>query len=293
MAANNPLDGLVPTGRHSLRVENFNGRFNARYYHPSVACAGPNQAWVKTDDQQLQRVQLQGGQIVSIETLNTNFRFKRLVISAQGDILLSDVDNNCIQSISGDIHRIVQILFATQWQPYGLCCLNNGNLVVTFFDEGRVVIYDMAGHVIHELDDNLFHHPCSVAENVINGGLYIADVETTPHFNSGQVVFLDVNFQFRFCRGIEYKTEHFTNFCPLDICSDNVGFVLIADYANSRVLIVDTNGNQFPEPKYFLTGQQGLQMAYSVDVDNAGNAWIGDSRSYTRFGYVYSITYLI
>ena len=86
------------------------------------------------------------------DTIHTDFGLNdNMVLSPQGDILLTDRNNKCIKAISGGKKK-VKTLFKLMWQPDGLCCLHNGDIAVTFLGEGRVVIYSASGKVIKELD---------------------------------------------------------------------------------------------------------------------------------------------
>ena len=132
--------------------------------------------------------------------------FDDMVLSSQGDILLSDYDNNCIKSIS--TNKTVKTLFKLKWELYGLCCLHRGDIVVTFPSEGRVVIYSMSGKVIKELDKKLFTQPSWVAQSKVNSDLYIS--------GSGKVLALNADYKARY----DYTGQRGTKepFNPCDLC---------------------------------------------------------------------------
>ena len=224
--------------------------------YPSITCAGSNQAWVQTNYRRIQLVD-QNGSVKDI--IDINFDFNDMVLSPQGDILLTDNTNKSIKSISGD--KTINTLCKLQWTPRSLCCLQSGEIVVTFRGEGRVVIFSMSGEVIKELDKRLFRKPHGVAQNKINSDLYISD-------NSAKKVFaLDKDFKVRY----EY-TRQDRKFDPYGICTDIAGNILITDYFNDRVYILDKDG-QFLQ--FLLTKKEKLSSPYSIDVDNEGNAWVG------------------
>ena len=58
-----------------------------------------------------------------------------------------------------------------------------------------------------------------------------------------------------------------------NVCTDQVGHVLITDVDNSRVHILDQEG-QFIQ--YILTSQQGLSKPITIDVDMEGYIWVGE-----------------
>ena len=195
------------------------------------------------------------------DTLHLDFDFVDIVLSPQGDILLSDTQSNSIKLISAD--KMVKKLFKLQWKPSGLCYLHSGDIAVTFRDEGRVVIYSMSGKVIKELDKKLFCEPIRVAQSKINNDLYISD------FSGHNVLALDKDYRVRY----EYTGQSDKgSFYPRGLCTDNAGHVLLTDWSNNRVHILDKEGKFL---QYLLTGQKGLLEPYDIDVDSEGNAWVG------------------
>ena len=240
-------------------------RFDTRFYSfdQPIACVGSGQAWVKTGDWRLQLMDRHGA---VKDTIHTKFDFYDVVLSPQGELLLSDSSNSCIKSISPD--KVVRTLFRTQWEPYGLCCLHSGDVAVTFWDEGRVVIYSRSGKIIQELDKKLFRHPYRVAQNKVNNNLYICDKDYMTIDSSGKIMALDASYRFKF----EYMGQGNINFVPIDLCTDGAGRVLFTDFYNYTVEILDRDG-QFLQ--YLLTREQGLRQPVSVNIDKEGNAWVG------------------
>ena len=233
--------------------------FDTKTINTSVICVGSGEAWVRTDDRTIQLVDKHGE---VKDTIHTDFDFGDMVLSPQGDILLTDYDNNCIKAISGD--KTIKTLFKAQWTPYGLCYLHSGDIAVTFHDEGRVVIYSASGKIIKELDKELFRDPWWVAQSKVNSDLYISDD------GAGTVVALDKDYRVWY----EYTGQgDGGDFHPRGLCTDSVGHVLITDQRNNRVHILDRDG-RFRQ--FLLTKEQGLWRPVRIDVDNEGNAWVGD-----------------
>ena len=226
---------------------------------PSVTCVGSGQAWIKTVNSKIQLVDRNGA---AKDDIHTDFDFVNMVLSPYGDFLLCDNNKKCIKSISDD--KTFKTLFKLKWIPHGLCCLHSGGIAVTFRDEGHVIIYSRSGMVIKELDKKLFSQPISLVQGKVNNNLYISDV------TAGKVLALDKDYRVRFEYTGQGDTESFT---PRGLCTDNNGRVLITDYCNHRVHILDKNG-QFL--LYLLTKEQGLREPYCIDMDNEGNAWVGE-----------------
>ena len=247
----------------------FDTRFSSDFQ--SIACVGSGLAWVKTGDYRLQLMDQRGAVKDSIDT---KFYFHDVVLSPQGELLLSNTNSNCIKSISPN--KEVKTLFRTQEHPRGLCCLHSGNVVVTSYKEGRVVIYSRSGKIVQELDKKLFSNPYRVAQNKINNDLYICDLNDVfnPHLPIlgknpyGKMVALDASYNLRY-----HYTGKWNTFRPTVVCTDSTGRVLITDYWDHSVHILDKDGNFL---QFLVRGQQGLVRLVSINADTEGTAWIGE-----------------
>ena len=249
-AATNPSSQLFP--KPSIQSE-----LRTKTECPSVACVGPGQAWVKTEKRMIQLMDIHGS---VYDTIHTNFGFVDMVLSPHGDLLLCDYENKLMMSIS--VNKNVKKLIKVKWKPYGMCCLQSGNIAVTFLDEGRVIIYSVSGKIIKELDKKLFRRPYKVAQSKTNSYLYISDIAAC------KVLALDKDYRVRY----DYTGQGDRgSFVPRGLCTDKTGRVLITDSTNHRVDIVD---GRFP--LYLQTGEQGLRRPWSIDVDSEGNIWVGE-----------------
>ena len=263
----------VPPLRQLMSTPSVQYSFYTGYhsYNQHIACVGSGLAWVRTGDSRLQLMDHHGA---VKDTIDTGFYFWDVVLSPQGERLLTDTTNRCIISISPD--KVVRKLFTTQWEPWGLCCLHSGNVAVTFYQVGRVVTYSRSGKMIQELDKTLFRHPNRVAQNKVNNDLCICDA------GSEKIVALDASYHLRYQYTGQGNTV--TTFSPMDLCTDGAGHVLITDWNNHSVHILDKDGGFL---QYLLTGEQGLRVPVSIDVDTEGNAWVGE-----QFGEVKVVKYL-
>ena len=241
-----------------------------------IACAGSDQAWVQVGNALLY---LMDRHCSVKELVQAHFYFNDIALSSQGDLLLSNIDDNCIILVLRD--KMVQTLFKTQvgWfkpqalTPSGLCWLQSGDIAVSFHKEGRVIIYSISGKVIKELDKKLFTCPRWVAQSKVNSDLYIIDKTDNSQASTGKVLALGKDFKVR----NEYTGQGDKRFFqPCGLCTDNIGNVLITDPHNNSVHILDKDGKFL---QYLLTRDQGLERPRSIDVDSEGNAWVG-----LRFG---------
>ena len=233
---------------------------------PSMTCVGSDQAWIQTDTKKIKLVDKDG---TITETIHTDFGFDDMVLSQQGNILLTNTDRKSIMAISPD--KTVKTLFPLQSTPRGMCYLHSQDIAVTFLNKGRVIIYNMSGMVVKKLDKELFVRPFRVAQSKVNNDLYISDL------GAEKVLALDKDYR------VLYKYSgkgDRGSFSPRGLCTDNDGHVLITDIGNNRVEILNSGG-QFL--KYLLTREQRLESPWSIDVDSKGDVWVGDSNGVKVF----------
>ena len=255
-----PQQVAVPTlpQRQLMSTPSVQSSFDTGFMsnNKSIACVGSGQAWVRTGRGRLQLVNKHGA---VNDTIDTNFDFNDIVLSPQGEFLLSDT-NNRIRSISPD--KVVRTLFTTQWTPWGLCCLHSGDIAVSFYNEGRVAIYSRSLKIIQELDKKLFSQPDRVAQNKVNNDLYICDKKNS------KVIALDASYHLQY----QYTVHNNTAFSPVDLCTDSDGRILITDFGNHSVHILDKDGKFL---QFLLTRKRGLRLPVSIDTNSEGRAWLG------------------
>ena len=70
-----------------------------------------------------------------------------------------------------------------------------------------------------------------------------------------------------------------SEFTPVGVCADQMGHILITDYSNHRVHILDQKGCFI---QYILTSHQGLHQPVTIDVDKEGNMWVGEWVDYGK-----------
>ena len=234
--------------------------------YPHIACVEGGLAWVMTEEKTLQLVDRKGS---VKDTINTDFAFTDMTVTEDGDILLSDCNNKCIKSVSQQ--KKITTLFSTSLEPWGFCCLHNGDIVVTFPDD-KVAVYSRDGQI-----QQTFHHiklswPWGVAVNKVNQDIYICDLEEWGRDTPGKLLAVGADGRLRY----EYTGQHDSEFTPVDVCTDLMGHVLVADYINHRVHILDQEGWFI---QYILTEQQGLRWPTFIDVDREGYVWVGGRHS--------------
>ena len=75
----------------------------------------------------------------------------------------------------------------------------------------------------------------------------------------------------------EYSGQGDASFIPKDVCTDQMGHVLICTYLKAHIL--DKDG-QFIQ--CILTYEQGFNLYHNIDIDNEGNVWVGEDSRYIK-----------
>ena len=251
------------TQRSLIPTPSVSSQFYVRNDFPPIACVEGGLAWVETEANKLQLVDRNGA---VKDTINIDFNFYDMAVTSDGDLLLPDYKNRCIKSVSKQ--KDITTMFKTSGRPNSLCCLQNNDIVVAFDKDRKVVVYSSKGKIRHTLDQIKFRYPMKVAVNKVNQDLYICDHEEDDAYFPGKVIAVGADGHLRY----EYLGQGEMNFTPVEVCTDQMGHILITDRNNNRVHILDQEG-QFI--KYILTSEQGMRLPNSIDTDGEGYIWVG------------------
>ena len=232
--------------------------------YPSISCVDQSLAWVRTEEKELQLMD-RGGSVT--DTINTDFDIYDTALTSDGELLLTDITNNSIRSVTKT--KKINTLFKTTWRPFGLCCLPNNDIVVSFCLTNEVTVYKRNGKIRKKLDKIKFRHPLKVTVNKVNKNIYICDKETIYDGSTGKVIAVGSDGKLRY----EYAGQGDIEFTPADVCTDQMGHVLITDIVNHQIHILDQEG-QFI--RYIMTSQQGLRFPNTIAVDTEGYVWVGE-----------------
>ena len=109
----------------------------------------------------------------------------------------------------------------------------------------------------------------AVSVNNLNKDICICDKENSSFNSAGTVKIVKTDGQLRNM----YTGHGYKEFTPVDVCTHQLGHILIADHNKHRVHILDQEG-QFIQ--YILTSKQGLYKPRTINVDMAGYVWVGE-----------------
>ena len=246
--------------RYLIPNPSFQSQFHVEFSYPNIACLEQGLAWVQANSQTLNLVDRSGS---VKDTINIDFALNHITVTSDGDLLLADSSSSSIKLFSRQ--KEISTLFKTIWNPISLCCSLNNDIVVAFGANSKVVIYSSSGQIKDTLDHIKFRYAKKVAVNKVNQDIYICDCEKESYKSPGKVIAVGADGQLRY----EYSGQGDKKLTPADVCADQMGHILIIDYNNERVHILDHEG-QFIQ--YILTSQYRPK---TIDVDNDGFVWLG------------------
>ena len=254
---------------------------HTKYSH--IACVDQGLAWVMMFDDQSENgcksreIQLVDRDCSVKSKIEIEFCINGMALSHNGDILITDGTNKCIKSISTRTKQMVitTLLRTPTKTPTGICGLHSDELVVTFSTNGKVTIYKKKNDQYKQKMDLIkMRYPMAVAVNKVHQDIYICDHEKDDHCSSGKIIALTSDG----CPRYEYSGKPEPSqpeFWPTDVCTDQMGHVLIADHNSSRVHILDRKGRF----KQFVQGLSSMTFfclwVNTIDVDRDGYVWVG------------------
>ena len=255
-------------------------QFNVVWGNPYTACVDQGLAWVRTEEEKLQLVDMEG----SVKgRVNIDFNIFDMALTSDEDLLLADYNNSCIRLVSrkkqvsnhfnAKTQWEISTLFSTSRKPNGLGCLHNGDIVLAFREDRKVEVYNRNGQVRWTIDYK-FRYPFKVAFNKVTQDICICDLDGI-FSTEGKLIAVGADGKPRY----EYTGQGDKKLSPYDVCTDQMGHVLITDRNNHRVHILDQEGRFI---QYILTSQQGLSKPITLDVDVEGYIWVGEYVDYNK-----------
>ncbi|XP_022336256.2 uncharacterized protein LOC111132724 [Crassostrea virginica] len=174
-----------------------------------------------------------------------------IAVTRCGDLVYTDNEDSSINIVEMKRIQTLITLTRTEWRPRGLCCTFSGDLLVIIESrdgkQAKVVHYsgskekqsiqwDDHGQPLYSTG-RLFNYEY-IAENR-NFDICVADNKAC--ISSGAVIVVNAVGRLRFRYTGPFSTSK-GSFDPLGITTDSKGRILIADYCNHRIHIVDQDG---------------------------------------------------
>ena len=167
----------------------------------------------------------------------------------------------------------ISTLFKVTHKPTGICCLHNGDMVVAFLADSKVIVYSRTGLVRRTLDHTQHMGISKVSASKVNQDIYICGHEENS-IQNGKLIAVGSDNQLRYeYKGLEEEGVGGAGFDPMAVCTDQMGQVLVTDGSKYRVHILSQDG-QFLQ--YILGSEEEFKWPRNISVDKEGYVWIGE-----------------
>lgn len=213
------------------------------------------------------------GKLLEEVTTQTGNEPFDLAVTRDGHLVYSDWDGRSIDIVrDGRAQCLIRLL---GWRPQGVCSTSTNDLLVTMrmddSSQSKVVRYSQA-KVTQEIQYNdsrnpLYSNPAFIEENK-NHDIVVSD------WNTQAVVVVTRMGKFRFSYTGNPGSKTAKPFNPYGVATDSMCHILIADFDNNVVHILDRNG-QF----VFYIGSCHLQYPWDLSTDCNDNLLVAECYS--------------
>ncbi|XP_062592609.1 uncharacterized protein LOC134254059 [Saccostrea cucullata] len=236
-----------------------------------ISCTCTNDAWAHGEDKVIRRINIHGSLKEKITT-KCESGPSDISVTRQGELIYSDEGSRTVNIFrKGRVQKLITL--PRGWHTDVLCCTRSGDLLVSMetpdYSHHKIVRYQ-GQTATQEIDkdehgQNIFKdgkYGVSIEENN-NGDLCATDT------NAETVIVMDKTGRVRFrYNGIPARRNY--SFNPTDLVTDSLSQIIIADYDNECLHILDQNG-QFLR----CVDMCGLERPFGISVDSEGRLWVG------------------
>ncbi|XP_078330868.1 uncharacterized protein LOC144624774 [Crassostrea virginica] len=260
-----------------------------------VACLGEAEAWVYGKNKTITHIDIHG--VVKNTVTTTCPYWPNGILVTRGRELIYSHDNSDTVTIVRDGKSQTLITAPKGWTPGGLCCTRSGDILVPVFKESsrrtenKIVRYK-GNYIIQEISNDgrgnpIFkdgmHTSMFLSENN-NGDGWVSDgntgtvivVDNDEHVcvpDANYVVVVDMEGRVRF-RYDGTSAKRGMSFDPRGIVTDDLSQIIVADFNNECLHILDKNGHLLR-----CVDDCGLEELNGLSLDSEGKLWVGLEKS--------------
>ncbi|XP_022290397.2 uncharacterized protein LOC111102033 [Crassostrea virginica] len=244
----------------------------------SVTCFNEEEIWTSRETAEIKCFNTQGVLQKTIKT-KSGIRPDDIAVYSDGALVYSDASTRTVYKVKND--QTEEIIRLQGWTPIQLCVTSSGDLLVTMFSDdytqSKVVRY--SGSTVKQTiqfgDDGqpLYSgnaYPKYITENR-NLDICVAD------WKAGAVVVVNRAGKLEFKYTGQSPSTKKEPFNPIGITTDSQGRILMSDYNNHCIHVLDVDG-------HFLQCINHCDMNYPVGlcVDKYDNLFVCDNRKSVR-----------
>ncbi|XP_062598478.1 tripartite motif-containing protein 2-like [Saccostrea cucullata] len=246
---------------------------NTEYSQPfRISCLGNDQAWISGSSNVITRLDSKGSTLDNVKTKSGGFP-RGLAVSNEGDLLYTDFYGKSINLVKNGRE---EILFNVEWNPSGICCSASGDILVALSNisaerkKFQVVRFSNGSlkPVIESVENQtLFKQEgvfacLHVAENK-NGDICIVD------WNAWSVLIFSKEGKLKSKYSGKAISHSQKKFEPRYATIDSQGHILVPDYHNNCIHILDMNGK-------FISALENcdLNNPNGISIDNKDRLWV-------------------
>ncbi|XP_022297227.2 uncharacterized protein LOC111106729 isoform X1 [Crassostrea virginica] len=233
-----------------------------------VALVGGNEAWVSGITNTITRVDLQGSKFATFKSTCQEWPAD-IATSQQGELIYTDNEKGTVNIVrDGTIETLITA--PRDWNPNSIFCSRFGDIVVniSFMKSNKIVFYN-GKYITQQIDKDELGIPIFKEGNYSlrmtennNGDICVSDS------NANIVVVLDRIGGVRF-RYDGAPANRKNRFGPKDVVTDSLSQIIVSDYNNDSLHILDQNGRLLR-----CIDNCALSRPCGLSVDSVGRLWV-------------------
>ena len=265
------------TTDESDRFEIVNS-FKQKHGNVGIAPISVDSAWLYTVDGPILMISQNGDVIKEVPNIKKR-KIEKISTTKFKNAWVTDLEKCSVKVLTekGELEHKFSI--ASPFHPFGICHTRSGKSIwICLADKssfipklkGRTKVVKMSnsGETLQEIEyqnkNNFFTFPYKCAEN-INEDLCVVDRITE---NKGQVYIFDKTC---YPKGAYIGTGVDKDFDPRDICCNSKGNIIISDFTNNVIHILDQDGNV---ERLLNTESHDLRQPVTIATDDSDRIWV-------------------